>query len=237
MPSDLRVLCTLGLSGVLGEVLPRFEAARVDVDFAPTALLIQRIRAGETADVAILVAESIDALVAERILRPGRLDLARSLVGIAVRAGAPHPDISTVAAFTAAMLAARSLALSRAGASGLYFAGLLQRLGIADEVNAKATVIPSGYTGELVARGEAEIAVQQISELMVVPGIDIVGPLPPGIEGISVFSAGIFAASHAHAQAEAFLAALNGPGMAALYLGKGLELIEEGGSAPDPARG
>ena len=113
--------------------------------------------------------------------------------------------------------------MSRAGASGLYFAGLLQRLGIADQVNAKATVIPRGFTGELVSRGEAEIAVQQVSELMVVPGIDIVGTLPPGIEGISVFSAGTFASSVLVPQAEALIAMLISVESAGVFRAKGLE--------------
>ncbi len=222
-PSSLRVFSTLGLAGVLRDLVPRFEAAPVELTLLPTALLAERIRAGETADLAILVADTIDELAREGILAPGRTDLARSLVGIAVRAGAPRPDISTVDAFVASMLAARSLALSRAGASGLFFAGLLQRLGIADPVNAKATVIPSGFTAELVARGEAEIAVQQVSELMVVPGVDIVGVLPPGIEGVTVFSAGIFAASPMAAAAASLIATLTSPEAAPVFRDKGLE--------------
>jgi molybdate transport system substrate-binding protein len=221
-PQKLRVFSTLGLAGVLDAVLPGF-AVPVETTLQPTALLMRRIEAGETADLAILVAESVDALVAKGILRPGRTDLARSLVGIAVRAGAPRPDISTVDTFVATLRAAGSVALSRAGASGLYFAGLLQRLGIADEINAKATVIPSGFTGELVARGEAEIAVQQVSELMVVPGIDIVGVLPPGIEGVTIFSAGVFAASPMAAEAEALLARLTAAEAAAVFRERGLE--------------
>ena len=220
---ELRVFSTLGVAGVLDGFVPSYAAARVVLTLAPTQLLVQRIRAGERADLAILVDESVDALVAEGVLLPGRTDLARSLVGVAVRAGAPRPDISTKEAFVASMLAAGSLALSRAGASGLFFAGLLERLGIADAVNAKATVIASGFTGELVARGEAEVAVQQISELMVVPGLDIVGPLPPGIEGVSVFSAAVFAGTEEAEAAAAFVAALGDAGLGAVYRAKGLE--------------
>lgn len=228
MPSSsLRVFSTLGLAGVLRDLAPRFEAARIEATLLPTMLLTQRIRAGETADLAILVSEAIDELIQQGILRPGRTDLARSVVGIAVRAGAPWPDISTVDAFVATMLTARSVALSRAGASGLFFAGLLQRLGIADQVNAKATVIPTGFTGELVARGEAEIAVQQVSELLVVPGIDVVGTLPPGIEGISVFSAGTFADTPMQAEAKALIAMLTSTEAAALFRANGLEPMSQ----------
>ncbi|HEY2131368.1 MAG TPA: substrate-binding domain-containing protein [Acetobacteraceae bacterium] len=222
-PPSLRVFSTLALAGVLEEMTPRLADIRLETILAPTAMLLERIRAGETADIALLLSDSVDALAQQGILLSGRTDLARSLVGIAVRAGAPHPDISTVAAFVATMHAAKSLAYSRAGASGLYFAGLLERLHIADAVNAKATVIPSGFTGELVRRGEAEIAVQQISELMVVPGIDIVGTLPPGIEGVSIFSAGIFAASQHAALARSAIARLAAPDAADVFRAKGLE--------------
>jgi molybdate transport system substrate-binding protein len=223
MPT-LRLFSTLALAGVLDALLPHFRSADVEKTLLPTALLAARIRAGEVADVAILMADMIDALVQERILRPGRTDLARSQVGIAVRAGAAKPDIATVDAFVATMHRMRSVALSRAGASGVSFAQVLQRLGIADAVNAKAVVIPSGFTGELVARGEAEIAVQQISELMVVPGIEIVGPLPQGIACISTFSAGIFAATPMPAEAQSLIATLASAD-AAVFRAKGLESL------------
>jgi molybdate transport system substrate-binding protein len=222
MPT-LRLFSTLALAGVLDELLPGFGAASVETTLLPTALLAERIRAGERADVAILMADTIDAFIAERVLRPGRADLARSRVGIAVRAGARKPDISTVEDFVSAMHAARSVALSRAGASGVSFAQVLERLGIADDVNAKAIFIPSGFTGELVARGEAEMAVQQISELMVVPGIEIVGALPPGIECISVFSAGIFAETPVAAEAQSLIAALRSADAGPVFMAKGLE--------------
>ena len=106
----------------------------------------------------------------------------RSLVGLAVKAGAPKPDIGTAEALKATLLAAQSIAYSRLGASGVFFAELIERLGIAEAVNAKATIIPSGLTGALVARGEAQMAVQQLSELMAVPGLDIVGPLPASLQ-------------------------------------------------------
>lgn len=188
---QLRVLSTLGLAGVLQDLAPRLPA--LDLQLAPTQTLMGRIAAGERGDVAILTDVAIDELVAGGILDgASRMDLARSHVGVAVRQGASRPDIATPEAFAAALLRARSVALSRAGASGLHMAGLLDRLGIADAVYRKAMVIPSGFTGELVARGEAELAIQQISELMMVPGLDILGRLPQGIEGVSVFTAALF---------------------------------------------
>ncbi len=198
--AKIRVLSTLGLAGVLQELAPTLPA--LDLQLAPTQTLMGRIAAGERGDVAILTDVAVDELIAKGTLdRASRMDLARSHVGVAVRQGASRPDIATPESFVAALLGARSVALSRAGASGLYMAGLLDRLGIADAVYRKAVVVPSGFTGELVARGEAELAIQQISELMAVPGLDILGRLPQGIEGISVFTAALFVvASDAAAQ-------------------------------------
>ncbi len=189
------------------------EALGVPATLMPTALLLPRIRAGEAGDVAILTAEGIDALAAEGALRPGsRRDLARSFVGIAVRAGAVRPRIDTEAALVEALLAARSVALSRAGASGLFFAGLLERLGIAAAVMDKAVVIESGYTAALAADGRAELAVQQVSELLMVPGIDLVGPLPPECGGAAVFSGAVLARATAPAEGGALLARIAAAG-------------------------
>jgi molybdate transport system substrate-binding protein len=223
----VKVMSTLGLMGVLRDLAPRCDqavGAKLVTAFAPTAALTERIRAGEAADVAILTAAAIDALAREGTLAGGsRIDLARSTVGVAVRAGAPKPDISSAEAFLRALGDARSIAYSRAGASGIFFADLIRRLGIADRVNAKATVIPSGLTGELAARGEVEMAVQQVSELMEVPGIDIVGPLPAEFQGVTVFSGGLFAASPRKEAGTALLRLLSAADVAPVYGRKGLE--------------
>src|SRR3712207_2866347 len=225
--SGVEAKSTLALMGVLRDLARGYEEAtgtRIAAAFAPTAALLERIGAGEAADVAILTAAAVDGLTRDGTLTPGgRVDLARSVVGVAVRAGAPKPDIGSAAAFTRALLDARTLAYSRAGASGIFFAELIRRLGIADQVNAKATVIPSGLTGELAARGEAEIAIQQVSELMEVPGIDIVGPLPAELGGATVFSGAPFAASSRPGAGSALLAFLSSPGAAPIYGRKGLE--------------
>ena len=191
----IRVLSTLGVLGVVRDVLPAAEAAgfRPEIRFDPTARLVAAIEAGERADIAILTTEGIAAQAAAGVLDGATsVDLCRSSVGVAVRAGAPHPDISTPEAFRAALLAAPTLAYSRAGASGIFFAGLIERLGIAAEVNAKATVIPQGFTAELAARGEVALAIQQVSELMAIPGVEIVGPVPEPINARAVFTAALF---------------------------------------------
>jgi molybdate transport system substrate-binding protein len=195
---------------------------RLDTVFEPTLRLMERFARGERGDVAILTEEGIDELVAADVLK-ARTDLARSFVGVAVRAGAPHPDISSRDAFVATLLNARSIAMSKAGASGIFMAGLLQRLGVADAVRDKAIILASGYTAELAARGEAEIAIQQVSELQVVPGIEIVGRLPREIEGVTRFSAGVFRGAREPALAAALLESLASPARASLYRSSGLE--------------
>ncbi|MBK1661770.1 substrate-binding domain-containing protein [Paracraurococcus ruber] len=221
----LAVLSTLGVMEAFKALAPGFEAARglrVVAEFAPTQRLLARIAAGERAALAILTAEAVEALVAQGVLAPGsRVDIARSFVGAAVRAGAARPAIGTEAEFRQALLAARSIAYSRAGASGIFFAGLIRRLGIEAEVNAKATIIPEGLTGALAARGEAELAIQQVSELMAVPGIDILGRLPPALGGVAVFSGAVFAG--ARPEAAALLAHLTAPAHRGLYVDGGLE--------------
>jgi molybdate transport system substrate-binding protein len=193
--APIRMLSTLALSGVLDALLPGLAAwlPPVELQLAPTNVLLDRIAAGVRGDIAILTDAAVDALSASGTLDgASRVALARSHVGLAVRQGAMRPDISSAAAVAAALCGARSVALSRTGASGVFMTGLLVRLGIADEVDRKATVIPSGLTGERVVSGEADLAVQQVSELMAVPGLDILGRLPPEIEGVSVFTAALF---------------------------------------------
>lgn len=186
-PPRLRVMSTLALAGVL-KPLPA-----LDLELAPTDVLLERIAAGARADLLILTDRAVKALAAAGTVLPhSRVPLAWSFVGLAVRQGAPRPDISTAEALAAALRQARSVALSRTGASGHFMAQLLNRLGIADEVNRNATFIPSGFTGERVLAGEADLAAQQVSELLAVPGLDVLGPLPPELGGATLFSAALF---------------------------------------------
>jgi molybdate transport system substrate-binding protein len=207
--SRLRILSTLAVMGAMRELASIYEndtGHTIETDFSPTVALLTRLRGGEAADIAILTAQGIDELIQEGLIRPGaRTDVALSNVGVAVKAGAPKPDIGSVAAFRAALLAARSVAYSRIGASGIYFAALIRRLGIEAAVNARAVVVPSGFTAERLMSGEAELAVQQISELMVVPGIEVVGPLPLEIQTVATFSAGLLAQSAQPTEAASLL--------------------------------
>jgi molybdate transport system substrate-binding protein len=225
----LKVLSTHAVQGALRDLVTRFEASQrttLAVNYDPTNALLGRIKAGERADVAIITRAGIDELAGLGVLDGGTaVDLGRSLVGLAVKAGAPRPDIGTADALKATLLAARSIAYSQLGASGVFFAGLIERLGIAEAVNAKATIIPSGLTGELVARGEAEVAVQQLSELKAVPGVDIVGPLPASLQAPTTFSAALFAGAPNASLARELLQALSSAEAAAAYKAAGLEPV------------
>jgi molybdate transport system substrate-binding protein len=227
MEEVVRVLSTLALMGAVRGLSGRYRAAggaRIDADFAPTVGLLDRLRGGETADVVILTKQALDELAADgNVVAASCVDLARSFVGIAVKAGAAHPDIATEPALRATLLGARSIAYSRIGASGIFFAQLIERLGIGSEVNSRARIIPSGLTAELLAGGEADLAVQQISELKQVAGVDVVGPIPRDLQTPAVFSAGRWAASAKVAQAEALLKYLASPGVAPMLRESGLE--------------
>ncbi len=204
------MLSTLAVMGAMRDLTRLFETrtgVTVKADFAPTVALLERLRGGEPADIAILTAAGIDELTREGTIRSGsRTDIALSFVGVAVKAGTPKPDIASVEALTAALLAARSVAYSRIGASGLYFAGLLDRLGIAGPVNSRASIVPSGFTAERLLNGQADLAVQQISELLVVPGIELVGPLPPEVQTVATFSGGLLTDNPAASDLLRFLA-------------------------------
>jgi molybdate transport system substrate-binding protein len=221
----IRILCTLGLRGLLDEITPALDGRGLYfvASYGATNVLIPKIGAGETADVAILTDAGIEGLIEHGTLAAGsRRDLARSAIGIAVKAGAPKPDIRTVDSFKQTLLAARSIAFSRSGASGIHFANLISQLGIADEVARKARIF-DGVVGTLAARGEVEIAVQQVSELKLVGGIDIVGPLPDALQKVTVFSAGVFATRARPAAAGLFIEALRTPDVAAVMRNQGLE--------------
>jgi molybdate transport system substrate-binding protein len=226
MGNVVRVLSTLALKGAVGSLAGRYEAAggaRIDADFAPTLALLERLRGGEGADVVILTKEALDDLASKgSVVRQTCVDLARSYVGIAVKAGASHPDIATEPALRATLLGGR-VAYSRIGASGILFAQLIERMGIASEVNGRARIIPSGFTAERLLSGEAELAVQQISELKQVPGVEVVGPIPLELQTPAVFSAGRLASSTRPVQSDALLKYLASPEVAPVLRESGLE--------------
>jgi molybdate transport system substrate-binding protein len=227
MVDAIRVLSTLALKGAIGALAGRYQAEnriRIDADFAPTLALLDRLKGGEGADVVILTREALDDLAKQGEVAPEScVDLARSYVGIAVKAGAPYPDISTAEALRTTLLGARSVAYSRLGASGIFFAQLIDRMGIAAEINANACIIPQGFTAERLLTGEADLAVQQISELKQVEGVSVVGPIPLEMQTPAVFSAGRLAASARAVQADALLRFLTSAEAAPALRESGLE--------------
>ena len=229
MENSVRLLSTLALAGAVRALAARYQAvsgARIDADFAPTVRLLERLKEGETADVLILTQEGLAGLVsAGSVVAESCVDLARSWVGLAVKAGQPHPDISTEATLRSTLLAARSVAYSRLGASGIFFAQLIAKMDIADAINARATVVPLGFTAERIATGEADIAIQQLSELKQVKGIEIVGSLPLHLQTPAVFSAGRMAASKNVAPSDLLLKFLSSAEATPALVKSGLERL------------
>jgi molybdate transport system substrate-binding protein len=232
---EIRVLMSGAFTAAFNEVTPEFERAtgsRIYTTFGGSMgsspdTIPNRLARGEPEDVVIMAASALDDLIAQgRVVTGSRVDLARSAIGMAVRTGAPKPDISTVDALTRTLLTATSIAYS-ASASGVYLSTeLFPKLGVADRIAAKTRRVESGPVGVLVARGEAEIGFQQISELQPVQGIDIVGPLPPGAQRLTVFSAGIVATARQPDAARKLIAFLRSPATAPAIRRSGMDPIE-----------
>jgi molybdate transport system substrate-binding protein len=226
-PRPLSVLATLALQVAWPELVRAFErdaGASVETTFGPTNGLLEKLQTGAAADVAVMTAAGVAQLTTTGVLT-GASDIGRSWVGLAVAKGTPKPDIATTEALVATLIAARAVAYSRIGASGVYFAGLIQRLGIAEQVNANAVIVPTGLTGSRLLTGEADIAIQQVSELKAVPGIDIVGALPRALQEPTVFTAAVLAASPQADLARRLIAHLASPAARPILVASGLEPI------------
>src|SRR5215204_1772808 len=223
--AEIKVMASAAFKEAYLELVPAFERAtehKVTTLFVPSVQMMTRLKGDETVDLVIMSGNSIDELVRLGKLRD-RTDLAKSGIGIAVRAGAAKPDVGSGDALRRALLAAKSIAYS-SGPSGVYLGGLFERMGIADQIKPKiASVKPGEPVGEVVARGEAEIGFQQISEILPVKGIDFVGPLPPDIQQITVFSAGLHATAKQPDAARALVKFLTGPEAASVIRQKGME--------------
>lgn len=204
--TGLKALSGGALRGLMTDIVSLFErahAVKVDIEFRLSSVLQQEIAAGAGFDVALLPRQEINELVGTGRIGPDTTDVTRSTVGLAIRAGAPKPDIATVAAFRQALIAARSIAYSD-GPSGAYIAGLLGRLGLAEAMRPK-TRLTSRPVAELVVAGEAEIGLQQIVAILPVEGAELVGPLPGELQNVIVYAAGIAAASRQPAVARDFI--------------------------------
>jgi len=217
------------MRAVMGELVPEFERAtghQVEASYDPAQIILRRIAGGETPDLIICGASALEEMAKQgKIVAGTSRPVARCGVGLAVRTGAPKPDISSVEAFKRTLLNAKSVAYTQEGASGIHFAGLIERLGIAEQMKTRSVRQPGGLVGELVAAGKAELAVQQIPELMAVPGVELVGPLPQEVQATTVSTAAVFAGSPQPAAARAFLEFLFTPASARVLKAKGLEPV------------
>lgn len=214
---------------VLDLLLPEFERVsghKVTLIRDTAKNSLSRIKAGERADAAVLLGTSVDMLVDLGILSAASCQpFARSTIGMAVLQGAPRPDISTVDAFKNTLLNAKSIAHTVYGPSGAYFPGLIERLGIADQVKPKTVTRQGGYIGVVVTAGEAEMAFQQICELLAVPGLDVLGPIPEEIQYNFDSKAALFAESKNQTAAQELLQFFAQPGHSAKFTAAGLSQL------------
>jgi molybdate transport system substrate-binding protein len=226
--ADITVLATPGVKEAYAELVPAYEKAsgnKIATTWAGTADVVKRMKAGEVFDAVIVASDSLEELIdSSKVMAGSRSDVARSGVGVAVRAGAPRPDISSAEAVKRALAAAKSVAIS-SGPSGVYLNGLFERMGVLAELKPKLRIAPPGANvGEVVAKGEAELGFQQVSELIHFPGIAFLGPLPAEIQKMTIFSGGVPATSREPDAALAFLKFLSAPERAAVLQKHGMEL-------------
>lgn len=227
--AELKVLSSLAFTDAWSHLKPQFEARghKLNLVLEPSGRIAKRVSDGEAANAILNTTSSIDALSKDgKIVAGTSRYVASSAVGISVRKGAPKPDISTPEALKQALLSAKAVAYSDpagGGASGIHFAKVLQQLGIADQVNAKAKLGRGVPNGEAVARGEADIAVQQIPELISVAGTEFVGPLPPELQKITAFSVAALATSKEPRAVSALIEFLTSPETARLLKARGFE--------------
>jgi len=229
--SEIKVLCTQALTAAMAKLGPQFEhetGNKLVIIYGGTGGLVNRVKSGEASDVVIVTTSALDSMVKMgKIVDQSRTAIAQTGVGIAIRRGSPRPDISSAGALKQTLLAAKSIAYSNpadGGTSGIVFAQVVEKLGIAEQLKPKTTLVPGGgSSGALAASGEAEIAVQMISELMPVSGVEVVGPLPPGLQTLTVFSAGVSASAATPVAAKQLILFLSSPAAAPALRDAGLD--------------
>ena len=231
--AEIKVLSAGAMKSIvteLGEAFKQETGHTLSMTFDTAGAQSKRLAAGEPADVVVLTDVAIEQLAGQGLVVAGsRADIARVGIGVAVREGAPRPDIATPDALKQSLLAARSLVyLDPAGGatSGIHFAAVLQRLGIAEAVKSKTILIPTGYAAEVVARGEADMCVHQISEILPVKGVTLVGPLPRELQKVTIYSGGLAAKAAQPEAARAFLAFLTRPAFKSKLAAAGLDYRE-----------
>jgi molybdate transport system substrate-binding protein len=224
--AEIKVWTARAIATVLAEIGPQFERTtghNLNVYSGLPADFLRRANAGEPFDILISGSSPVDAWIKEgRIIAETRIDIVRSGIGVEVRAGAPKPDISSVEAFKRALLDAKSIAYLRVG-SGIYLAGLLERLGIAEAIKSKVTRPESDVVSELVAKGDVELGMVVITQILTTPGVDLVGPLPPEIQSYVMFTAGVSANAKVPDAAKQLIKFLTGPTAIPVIRAQGME--------------
>jgi molybdate transport system substrate-binding protein len=228
----LKVLTAGAFRQVLLAIIPQFQATGRDVQWDADTVggLVKRIEAGESFDIVIASPAALDGLSKSGRIAGGGVDLAKVGVGMAVREGAAKPDISTVEGFKQALLAAKGVAYidpAAGGSSGIFVSGLIDRLGIGAQVKPKSVLVRGGFSAERVASGEADVALQQISELLPVKGVVLVGPLPPEIQNYTIYAAGIAAGTQQKPSAQALIDLLRSHDGTAAIKSKGMEPVDQ----------
>ena len=231
--AELKVLSAGAMKSIvteLGEAFKQETGHTLAMTFDTAGAQSKRLAGGEPADVVVLTDVVIDQLEGQGLVTAGtRVDIARVGIGVGVREGAPRPDIATPEALKQTLLAAKSLVYvdpARGATSGIHFASVLQRLGIAEAVKSKTILIPTGFAAEVVARGEAEMCVHQISEILPVKGVTLVGPLPRELQKVTIYSGGVAAKAAQPEAARAFLAFLSRPAFKPQLAAAGLDYRE-----------
>jgi molybdate transport system substrate-binding protein len=225
--ADLKVVAPNAVKEAVAEIAATFEKTtghRVVFTWGGSEAIAKRVTEGEVFDVVVTTAPGVDRLAADgRLVAGTRTDFSRSAVAAAVRAGLPRPDISTVDGLRKALLAADSIAIS-SGASGRYLEQLFQRIGVADQIKHKIKQPPSGaQIGDLLAKGDADLGFQQVTELVHAKGVDYLGPLPAELQGYTVWAAGLHASAPQPDAARAFMRALAAPEAAAAIRRSGMD--------------
>jgi len=228
--AEIKVLTAGAFKQVVVALVPGFEKQtghKVTVDNGTAGELKKRIEGGEAFDVAVITPAVVDELTAKGKIAPGsKVMLASVGVGVVVKEGAAKPDVSSVEAFKHALLAAKSVAYidpASGGSSGIYIDKLLVKLGIADQIRPKAKLKQGGHVADLIVSGEAELGLHQISEIVPVKGVVLVGPLPKEIQNTTTYAAGLSAAVKNKDAAEALIKYLSGPEAAAVLKSKGMD--------------
>jgi molybdate transport system substrate-binding protein len=232
--AEINALISTALKSVTDELLPPFERTNghsIRASYGPSGALIPRFNGGQSADLFLTDSKAIDGLIQQGKIVPGRIDLARTGIGIAVRKGAPKPDVSTPEALKRALLAARSVAHAAPSGGSItaaHIMGMFEKLGIAADVAAKVKLAaggPDGRVSVLVSSGEAEIGLQQLSELISNPEVEVIGMLPAELQLTTIYSGGITASAKEADAARALIKVLAAPSAAPIYKARGLDPI------------